>query len=136
MSAEQNKQIILRFIDELFNKQRVELIDEFLASDYALYHPGSPDPLGRDAFPEFLAGFPAGFADFHIAVESIIAEGDELAARFVLTGTHRGVFMGVEATGKTVVLPGEAFYKMRDGKIVEDRPLIDWATMLEQMEVL
>lgn len=136
MSTEQNKEVIRKFFDELFNKQRVALIDEFLAPDYELYHPGSSDPLGRDDFPDFLASFHEGFSDFHMEVESVIAEGDEAAVRFVLTGTHRGVFMGVEPTGQKVVLPGEAFYKLRDGKIIEDRPLIDWATMLEQMEVL
>ncbi len=133
---EQNKQIVREFLEEVFNKQRAELIDEFLASDYSLYHPGVPGALGRDAFPDFVASFPAGFSDFSIQVKSIIAEGDEVAARFVLSGIHKGTFMGVEPTGKQVELPGEAFYRLRGGKIVEDRPIIDWASMLEQMEVL
>lgn len=136
MPTEQNKEIVRKFLEEVFSKQRVELIDELLASDYVLYHPGAAGPLDRDAFPEFLASFPAGFSDFSIEVNSIIAEGDEAAARFTLSGTHRGVFMGVQPTGMKVELPGEAFYRLRDGKIVEDRPLIDWAQMLEQMEVL
>jgi steroid delta-isomerase-like uncharacterized protein len=136
VSTEQNKEIVRAFLDELFNKQRLELIDEFLASDYALYHPGATAPLDRAAFPVFVAGFPAGFSDFRIELESIIAEGDEVATRFILSGTHRGEFMGVQPTGKKVELAGEAFYRLRDGKIVEDRPLIDWAQMLEQLEVL
>jgi steroid delta-isomerase-like uncharacterized protein len=136
VSTEQNKEIVRAFLDELFNKQRLELIDEFLASDYALYHPGATAPLDRAAFPEFVGGFPAGFSNFRIELESIIAEGDEVATRFVLSGTHKGEFMGVQPTGKKVELAGEAFYRLRDGKIVEDRPLIDWAQMLEQLEVL
>lgn len=137
MSVEQqSKEIVREFLEEVFNKQKVELIDEFLAPDYVLHHPGVPGPMGRDAFPEFVACFPAGFADFAIRVKSVIAEADEVAVRFVLSGVHHGTFMGVEATGRDVELPGIAFYRLRNGKIVEDRPIIDWALMLEQMEVL
>lgn len=136
MSVEQNKQVVRKFLEEVFDKQRLDIVDDILARDYKLYHPGASEPLGRDAFPEFLASFPAGFAGFYIRVEDLIAEGDKVAARFVLGGTHAGVFMGVEPTGKRVELHGEAFYTLRDGQIVEDRPLIDWAQMLEQMEIL
>jgi predicted ester cyclase len=134
--VEQNKQVVRKFLEELFDKQRLHLVDDLLAPDYKLYHPGAPEPLGLDSFPEFLSSFPAGFAGFYMKVEDLIGEGDKVAARFVLGGTHKGVFMGVQPTGKVVELHGEAFYLLRDGQIVEDRPLIDWAQMLEQMEIL
>jgi steroid delta-isomerase-like uncharacterized protein len=134
--VEQNKQIVRRFLEEVFNRQRLDLVDDLLARDYTLYHPGAPAPLGRDCFPEFLSGYPAGFPDFYMRVEDVIGEGDRVAARFVLGGTHKGTFMGVAPTGRRVALQGEAFYRLRDGQIVEDRPVIDWAQMLEQMEVL
>ena len=136
MSLDQNKKVVRQFLEEVFDNRRLDLVDDILAPDYLLYHPGASQPLKRDAFPAFLAGFPAGFPDFFMEVKSIIAEGDEVAARFVLGGTHKGTFMGVPPTGRKVELQGEAFYRLRDGQIIEDRPLIDWAQMLEQMEVL
>jgi len=95
MPAEENKQIVREFIEEVLNRQRVDLIGELLAPDYALHFPGMPEPLKREAFPVFIASFPAAFPDFRLAVESLIAEGDEVAVRFVLSGTHQGEFMGI-----------------------------------------
>lgn len=136
MSAEENKQIVREFIDEILNRQRVELVDKLLASDYALYFPGAPEPMTRETFPQFIAAFPAAFPDFQIAVETLIAEGDEVAVRFVLKGTHNGEFMGVPPTGKKVEVPGHVFYRLREGKIVEDPPIFDRALMLEQLGVM
>lgn len=136
MPANKNKQIVRRFVEEILNRQRVELVDELLASDYELHFPGAPGPLNRNAFPSFIAGFPAAFPDFRIAVESVIAEGDEVAVRFVLNGTHKGEFMGIPATGKKVEVPGHVFYRLRGGKIVDDRPVFDRALLLEQLGVM
>jgi steroid delta-isomerase-like uncharacterized protein len=136
MSAGENKQIVREFIEEILNRQRVELVGELLASDYKLYFPGAPEAMTRETFPQFLAGFPTAFPDFHLAVESLIAEGDEVAARFVLAGTHEGDFMGVPATGKKVAVPGHVFYRLRGGKIVDDRPIFDRALLLQQLGVM
>jgi steroid delta-isomerase-like uncharacterized protein len=131
--AEENKQIVREFIEEVLNRQRVDLMSELLAPDYALHFPGMPGPLKREAFPVFIASFPAAFPDFHLAVESLIAEGDEVAVRFVLSGTHQGEFMGIAPTGRKVEVPGHVFYRIRGGKIVDDRPIFDRALMLEQL---
>jgi steroid delta-isomerase-like uncharacterized protein len=133
VSVEQNKQVVREFIDEVLNRQRVELLDKLVTADYALYFPGVAEPMSREAFPKFIAAFPAAFPDFSLAVESMVAEGDEVAARFVLKGTHQGEFMGIPATGKKVAVPGHVFYRLRDGKIVDDRPIFDRALMLEQL---
>jgi steroid delta-isomerase-like uncharacterized protein len=134
--AEQNKQVVRTFVEEILNRQRVNLVDELLASDYKLHFPGAPEPLSREAFPAFIAGFPAAFPDFRIAVESMIAEGDEVAVRFVLSGTHQGEFMGVPPTGRKVEVPGHVFYRLRGSKIVDDRPIFDRALLLEQLGVM
>ena len=136
MSAEENKQIVREFIDEILNRQRVELMDKLLASDYKLYFPGAPEPLTRETFPQFIAAFPTAFPDFQIAVETLVAEGDDVAVRFVLKGTHNGEFMGVPATSRKVQVPGHVFYRLQEGKIVEDRPIFDRALMLEQLGVM
>ena len=74
MSAEQNKQIVREFIDEILNRQRVELVDKFLAPDYKLHFPGAPEPMTRETFPQFVGVFPAAFPDFQIAVETFVAD--------------------------------------------------------------
>jgi steroid delta-isomerase-like uncharacterized protein len=136
VSAEQNKQIVSEFIDEILNRQRLELVDKFLAPDYKLHFPGAPGPMTRETFPQFAAVFPVAFPDFQIAVETFVAEEDVVAVRFVLKGTHKGEFMGIPATGKKVEVPGHVFYWLRGGKIVDDRPIFDRALMLEQLGVM
>ena len=136
MSTEQNKEIVRKFVEEVLNRQRLELVDELLAADYVLYFPGMPGPMNREAFPQLAATFPVAFPNFRIAVESLVAEHDEVAVRFVLSGTHKGEFMGVPPTGKKVEVPGHVFYRLRGGKIVEDRPIFDRALMLEQLGVM
>jgi steroid delta-isomerase-like uncharacterized protein len=136
VSAEQNKRIIREFIDEILNRQHLELVEKFLASDYRLYFAGAPESVDREAFPRFTTVFPTAFPDFRLAIKSVVAEGDEVAVRFVLEGTHKAEFMGVPATGKKVEVPGHVFYRLRDGKIVEDRPIFDRALMLEQLGIM
>jgi steroid delta-isomerase-like uncharacterized protein len=133
--VEQNKQIIREFIEEILNRQRLDLVGELLAPDYELHFPGAPEPMKREAFSQFIPSFPAAFPDFRLAVQSLIAEGDEVAVRFVLHGTHKGEFMGVPATGREVAIPGHVFYRLRGGKIVDDRPIFDRALMHEQLGV-
>ena len=136
MPADQNKEIVRTFVAEVLNQQRIELLPELLAPDYALYFPGMAEPMTLEAFPEFIVSFPKAFPDFQIVTESFIAEGDEVAVRFVLRGTHQGEFMGIPPTGKKVDVPGHVFYRLRNGKIVEDRPIFDRALMLEQLGVM
>lgn len=134
MSVGQNKDLAVRFFSEIINDQHVDKIDEFADPDYVLYFPGQP-PLKRDQMHAVLAELHTGFPDFSVDIEEIIAEEDAVAALVRMTGTHQGMFQGIPPTGKCMEMHGQVFLRLRDGKIVEDRPVYDRLSLLEQLGI-
>jgi predicted ester cyclase len=68
--------------------------------------------------------------------EAMVAEGDKVAVRFTVRGTHRGEFMGIAPTGKEVVVQGMDINRMANGKIVERWGIADSLSMLQQLGVI
>ncbi len=106
MSATDNKQVIRRFYDECWNPANTALIDTFVA------------PVYRDQYLAAIEAMHAGFPDFRWAIEEMIAEGDKVAMRWTLHGTHRGEYVGIAPTGKPVNWPGATIFQLAEGKIV------------------
>ena len=63
----------------------------------------------------------------------MVAEGDSVAVRYTMTGTHQGTFAGAAATGRTVNAQSMAFYQLANGQIVEERAQLDMLSLLQQM---
>lgn len=68
-----------------------------------------------------IARFRESFPDLRVTVEEMIAEGDKVAYRWTMRGTHQGVYEGIAPTGKAITLTGITILRFADGKIVEDR---------------
>src|SRR5947208_12101461 len=103
MSTEQNKEVFRRLFEEVFNQGNLHLIDEIVSPDWVNYDPSLPEELhGREGARQLVSMWKAGFPDFAIEIEDMIAEGDKVAARFAFDGVHTGEFFGVPPTGKRV----------------------------------
>jgi steroid delta-isomerase-like uncharacterized protein len=76
-------------------------------------------PASIDGYKMIQAGTLAGFPDFHVAIEDLLADGDKVVMRFLITGTHQGPFMGVPASGVKVHVTGISIFRLANGKIVE-----------------
>lgn len=131
MSVEANKAIVRRYI-ELWSTGNLALADEVLAADFVDYT--NPDqPPGPEGVKQVVKAFREGFPDARIAIKQMIGEGDTVAFRFVLRGTHRGVFAGLPPTGKEAILTGMDFTRIVDGKVVElwsTQDTLSWAQQL------
>ena len=115
MTAAENKALVRRFFEEVWNQGNEAAIDAFIAADAV---GNDPDfGTGREAFRAQWRKWRAAFPDIHFAVEDIIAEGDKVVTRWTLTGTHRGEFMGIPATGKRVSVTGMSLDHMGDAQI-------------------
>lgn len=137
MSLEENKVIVRRFFEELLSAGNLAVADELLAPTYVNYFPGLPEPVrGPEAFKHLVATYRAAFPDMHVVVDDLIAEGDTVAVRFTVRGTHQGEFQGLAPTGKSVTMPGQVFYHFVDGKIAEDRPVLDQLGLMQQLGVI
>ncbi len=138
MLVEQNKAIVRRFFEEVLNEGRFAVVDEifspaFGGHGFVGHTPGSgPESAKRTA-----AAFRAGFPDIHFTVRDMVAENDQVVVCVVFRGTHRGEFMGIPATGKSVEIGGVELARLADGKIIEEGwHFMDELGLLRQLGVL
>lgn len=88
---------------------------------------------GPVGYLTIIAMMRGGFPDIQWTLEEMVAEGDKVAAHFTMRGTHRGTFFGVPPTGKTIVVQSMGFYRLSDGKFVEEHGLPDLLGLLQQI---
>jgi steroid delta-isomerase-like uncharacterized protein len=119
MSIKDNKVIIRRFFDEVFNQGNMEVIDELVARDVSGQDAAIGETRTIEAVKEVAVLFRTAFPDASYVIHDLIAEGDKVVARWRLTGTHRGIFLDVLPTEKRVIMNGILIYRLEDGKIVE-----------------
>ena len=134
MSLEQNKANMRRFYEEVFNKGNLAAIDE-LASTGFVDHELPPEmPPGLEGVRQYLTIFRTAFPDMRATLEELIAEGDKIVARVTFTGTHKGDFMGIPATGKSVKFSSIDIMRIgADGKAVEHWGSTDMLGMMQQL---
>jgi steroid delta-isomerase-like uncharacterized protein len=105
--------------------------------DPAIRHHGlGPEPLDRAGNRASYEAMWAAFPNSKLAIDDTIAEGDQLAARFRLSGEHHGEFMGIPPTGRPFVLSGQTVMRFRDGRIVERWTVADMVGLLVQLGVM
>jgi steroid delta-isomerase-like uncharacterized protein len=130
MLTEDNKALIRRFYEEVFNKRNMAAINDFYAPDHTL-PPGLP--VGPEGTKQAIAMTLAGFPDLHITIEDMIADQDKVVTRFTTHGTHQGVLGNIPPTGKQVAVSTIEITRIAGGKIVEDWGLDDRLGMLQQL---
>jgi steroid delta-isomerase-like uncharacterized protein len=137
--SEENKAILRRWFEEVWNKGRSEAIEEMFAAD-GIAHGLSDDPeklmQGPADFKPFHAAFRGAFPDVDIVVEDLIAEGDKVAARCSVRGKHMGDHLGVAASHAPVEFTGITIVRINDGKIVEAWNNFDFLRMNKQIGVI
>jgi len=110
--------------------------DALVAADSVDHDPGPgqvPGPAGYKAlFSELRTAFP----DMHLEVEHLVADGDDVAFAYTLTGTHDGPFMGHPATGRAIKVRGLQISTILDGKLVERWGSSDQLGILTQIGVI
>ncbi len=130
-SAEENKAIVRRFLEELV-EGNLDVIDELLAPNFvdrSLLPGQRPD---REGFKQSIAEMNAPFSDLRITIEHQVAEGDKIVTSYTGSSTHdRGTFMGVPPTGKRETFTNVVIHRVAGGKIVEEWSHGDTATIMQ-----
>jgi steroid delta-isomerase-like uncharacterized protein len=96
-------------------------------------HGYGPEPLDRAGVQAFYEGIFAAFPGNHLEFHEVFGVDDRLTCRFTLTGRHEGDFMGIPATGTTIVLPGITILHFRDGAVIERWSCADNLGLLVQL---
>ena len=134
MSVKDNKEKVCRIVDEALNKGELDVVDEVLDANYVYHVPGN-EVIGPDGFKLYASMMRAALPDLHITIDAMVAEGDMVASRFTVTGTHQGNFMGVAPTGKKVTISEAVFIRFENGKEVEAWPYADTLSIYQQLGV-
>ena len=134
MSIEQNKTLVRHLIEEVINQGKVDLVDEFLASDYVEREELPPGmPRDREALKLLVPMTSAAFPDFKATIIDLIAEGDKVVAQLRWTGTQKGEWMGMPPSGKPMSIAVIDVFRVDGGKIVEHWGVMDSASMMQQL---
>jgi len=96
----------------------LDVADELMTPDVVFHNPISPDGIhGLAAYKEFAQRWYTGFPDRLFTVDDEVAEGDQIAIRFTISGTHRGPFAGAQPTGNRIEVHGMNLFRLEEGKI-------------------
>ena len=131
--SEQNKALMRRFYDEVVNQGKVELVDELVSSDFRENEAIPGLAGGREGVKQLFTMFRNAFPDLRIDAQDVIAEGDKVVARVIMSGTHRGEYMGMAPTGKTFNISAIDIVRFANGKVAEHWGTTDTAAMMEQL---
>jgi len=133
VTAKTNKLVMRRFT-EFINTPSERLAEELISPEAIFRVPGHSEPMrGPAGYLAIIGMMRRGFPDIQWTLEEMIAEGDKVAARFTMRGTHSGPFFGVPPTGKTIAVQAMNFYRLAGGQFVEERGQPDLLGLLQQI---
>jgi len=133
-TAESNKEIVREYL-QAFNERDEETLKELLADD-VVEHGIHEELHGPQEVVDFLDSHFEMFPDYSGSTEVMISEGDTVAVRYDVSGTHSGEYRDIEPTGQTVEWSGIVMYRIEDGKIAEVWLEEDRLGLLEQLEAV
>ena len=131
--SEENKTVVRRVIEEVWQNGNLDAVDEYFAANYIDHNdlPGVPE--GREGIKAFAAVFNSAFSDGNITVEDQVAEEDMVVTRWSATSINSGDFMGVPATGKRVTITGIDCHRIAGGQIMEGWGQADMMGLMQQI---
>jgi len=117
--SEQNKALVRRFYEEVFNRQNVGAIDDICAPDFVDHNAMPGQAAGLQGMKDMFGAYLNAFPDMKTTVQEMIAERDLVVARFTVEATHKGEIYGTPATGKRIAVNGIDILRIKDGRVSE-----------------
>ena len=124
MSLQENKAILHRIWEEIFNEGKLEVIDELYAPDYVYHGPGGHEVRGIEQLKQFVTRLRTSFHNLHFTIDELVAEGDKVVSVWTMRGTYKGK--------KQVTSPGIIVSRIVEGKVAEDLEMYDKLTIAAQ----
>ena len=107
------------YIEDIFNKRKIELLDEYVSDNYTLHDAPEHFPKGKDSIKAVVTLFKSAFSDFHVTLDELISEGDLVSSKSTFKGTHTGEIFGMKATGKKISMSSLTLVRIKNGKVQE-----------------
>lgn len=132
MSTNANKEL-LRHYHDAWSKGDLEQLRHMLDDNCVTHNLATGEERGVDFETEACAIWHQSFGDVQVHIQQMVAEGDKVTVHWLLTSTHTGDFMGIEATQKPVHVPGMEINRVMDGRIAEIWRLSDTMSLMQQL---
>jgi steroid delta-isomerase-like uncharacterized protein len=134
MMSVDNKAIIRRFYEEVWDERNPEVVDQLVSPSHALQVPShSGSATGPEAYKSQIQMYLRGFPDLQFTIEDLIAEGEKVVCCWTMSGTHRGEFMGIPATGKRMSVDGVTIHIVTNGKIMDSYVNLNLWDVMQQL---
>jgi predicted ester cyclase len=134
--AQDNAAIVRGFADEVITKGNIEAATEYVWENVVEQVPLPGQGPGLDGLKGIIRAMRRGFPDVVFSIQEQITEGDKVASRFEWTGTHKGEFLGIPATGRPVRVWGMVIDRLGDGRIKDTRLIMDTLGLMVQLGVV
>ena len=135
--SEQNKTVVRRLFDELWNKGNLQVADELIAPTYQHHDDSTPDlGKGPESEKKRVNLYRTAFQDFRLSIEDLLADGENVVARWSCRGVHKGNLNGIAPTGKQFAITGVTICRFDHGKIVEGFVNWDALGLMRQLGVV
>jgi steroid delta-isomerase-like uncharacterized protein len=134
--TEDNKALVRRMEEELFNRRNLDAIDTFIAPEYVLRTAAEGTPNDREAIRGSIAAYLQGFPDLRITIDQLLAVDDRVVGVFTFTGTHRGELFGMPPTGRSIAVRQIAIYRIAGGQVVEEWEVSDQLGLMQQLGLI
>jgi predicted ester cyclase len=132
----ENQKMIERIPLEVINNNKFELIDEIYAPNYVEHTPQPGVPPTREGFKQTAMALKKAFPDLHYTIEDVVDGGDKIVHRLTASGTMKGDFAGMRATGKNATWTEIHIGRVVNGRLTEHWGVIDQLSMLVQLGVI
>jgi len=131
-----NKALVHRWFEEVWNKKREEAIREILDPEVVIHGLGEPPGEARrgpEGFVEVWKKFVSAFPNIRVTVERVVAEGEYVVAQCGVGGNHTGEGFGIAATNREIVFTGMVIIRVKDGRFCEGWNNFDFLALYQQV---
>jgi predicted ester cyclase len=130
-----NKEVIKRLYKDVLSDWNMDLVDEFVAPPFRSHDMPANSPTGPKAFRDFYSDtILSVLPDARYEMDDLVAEGDKVVVRWRLLGTHKGVYLDIEPTGKLITLRGIAIYRLENSMILERWVITDLYGLFQELK--
>jgi predicted ester cyclase len=136
MSAQENEALVRRYFEEGWVKGNLAAVEDFMVPNYIEHQVPDVQLASRDSLKQLLATYYKAFPDMKSVLHDIFAQGDRVAFRWSVSGTHLGDWVGIPPTGNHITASGITIYRISGGKAVEGWTSIDISRSEEEQRWL
>ena len=136
-TARNNQKIIESYFRDVWNKGKLDLLDNLITPDYINHSPSTPNPPpGPEGLKPIIAEMRRGIPDLNYEIKDLVVTREKAVARVLMTGTHTGELWGIKPTGKKIHVNQINIEHFRNGRIAEHWRVTEELNLMKQLGVV